>query len=98
MATDYSEKRNFYRMSVESQLEYNEVGNQETRIGYVKNLSGDGLLFYSDHAITIGAELEITVNPGSSMTQPLQARVEVVRCDITDDADIFAIAATMKDA
>lgn len=97
MATDFSEKRSFYRMPVECQLEYDENGHHETRIGYVKNLSGDGILFHADHPIPVGTEMHITVKAGSSLTPPLEAEIEVIRCELTDDEDIFAIAATMKE-
>ena len=96
MATDFSEKRNFYRMAVECQLEYTEAGQAETRIGHVKNLSGNGILFQTDHAINIGAEMEIVVKTGSNLTPPLHAMIEVIRCDLTED-DSYEVAATMKD-
>ena len=95
MSHDFSEKRSFYRMPVECQLEYTENGNEETRTGHVKNISGDGILFQTDHAIGMGTEMTIIVKAGSNLTPPLHATIEVIRCSLTDD-DSYEVAATMK--
>jgi len=96
MGIDFSEKRSFFRMPVECQLEYTENGHDETRTGHVKNLSGDGILFQTDHAINIGTEMTIIVKAGSNLTPPLHATVEVIRCNLTED-DSYEVAATMKE-
>ena len=95
MKHDFAEKRSFYRMPVECQLEYTENGHPETRTGHVKNISGDGLLFHTDHAIGMGTEVDIIVKAGSNLTPPLHATIEVIRCHLSDD-ESFEIAATMK--
>jgi len=95
MSHDFSEKRSFYRMPVECQLEYTENGNEETRTGHVKNISGDGILFQTDHAVGVGTEMNIIVKAGSNLTPPLHATIEVIRCNITDD-ESYEVAATMK--
>lgn len=96
MAIDFSEKRNFYRMCVECQLEYTEKGRDETRTGHVKNLSGSGILFQTDHAINVGTEMDIIVKTGSNLTPPLYATIEVIRCSLTED-ESYEVAATMKE-
>lgn len=95
MRNDFSEKRSFYRMSVECQLEYTENGNEETRTGHVKNISGDGILFQTDNSITVGTEMTIIVKAGSNLTPPLHATIEIIRCSLTDD-ESYEVAATMK--
>lgn len=95
MRNDFSEKRGFYRMCVECQLEYTEKGNDETRTGHVKNISGDGILFHTDSAVTVGTEMNIIVKAGSNLTPPLHATIEIIRCNLTDD-DSYEVAATMK--
>lgn len=95
MGHDFSEKRSFYRMPVECQLEYTENGQDETRTGHVKNISGDGVLFHTDHAVNIGTEMNIIVKAGSNLTPPLHATIEVIRCNLTDE-DSFEVAASMK--
>lgn len=95
MRNDFSEKRSFYRMPVECQLEYTANGNDETRTGHVKNISGDGILFHTDSAINVGVEMSIIVKAGSNLTPPLHATIEVIRCSLTDD-DSYEVAATMK--
>lgn len=95
MRNDFSEKRSFYRMSVECQLEYTENENDETRTGHVKNISGDGILFQTDSPITVGSEMTIIVKAGSNLTPPLHATIEIIRCSLTDD-ESYEVAATMK--
>lgn len=95
MKHDFAEKRSFYRMPVECQLEYTENGHSEARTGHVKNISGDGILFHTDRAIGMGTEVEIIVKAGSNLTPPLHASIEVIRCNLTDD-ESFEVAATMK--
>jgi len=95
MAHDFSEKRSFFRMPVECQLEYTEIGHDEVRTGHVKNISGDGILFQISHAVNVGTEMNIIVKAGSNLTPPLHASIEVIRCQLTDD-DSYEVAATMK--
>lgn len=95
MGHDFSEKRSFFRMPVECQLEYTENGQDETRTGHVKNLSGDGILFHTDRAVNIGTEMNIIVKAGSNLTPPLHATIEVIRCSMTED-ESYEIAAAMK--
>jgi len=84
MATDYSEKRNFFRMNMDCDMEYSINGSAETKCGMMKNLSGDGVLFITDQQIAPGSEIQLAITPENSVTPPLNVTVEVLRCDPTD--------------
>ena len=91
MATDYSEKRNFFRMNMDCDMEYSINGSGNTKCGMMKNLSGDGVLFVTDEAITPGSEIHIAITPENTVTPPLNVTVEVLRCD-AEASDKFIIA------
>jgi hypothetical protein len=92
MATDYSEKRNFFRMNLDCNMEYTVNGSGEIRCGLMKNLSGDGIQFVADQAIDAGAELNIAITPENTVTPPLNVTVEVLRCDPAEDGNGYLIA------
>jgi len=94
MATDYSEKRNFFRMNMDCDMEYSINGSGETKCGMMKNLSGDGVLFIADQQIAPGSQIQLAITPGNSVTPPLNVTVEVLRCDPTDGQG-FEIAGTI---
>lgn len=85
MATDYSEKRNFFRMNMECDMSYSINGSGEQKCGNIKNLSGDGISFLIDQAVEEGTEVHIAITPENTVTPPLNITVEVLRCDQTDN-------------
>jgi hypothetical protein len=80
MTTDYSEKRNFFRMHLDCDMEYSLNGSDEKRCGIMKNLSGDGVLFLAEQEIEPGSEIYIAITPENTVTPPLSVTVEVLRC------------------
>ncbi len=78
---DYSEKRDFYRMSVDCAARYRQVDGELNGNAIVKDLSSGGMLLWTDGAVTPGAQLNIEVLPGKNITPPLHAVVSVIRCD-----------------
>ncbi|MCG8425851.1 MAG: PilZ domain-containing protein [Chromatiales bacterium] len=77
---DYSEKRNFPRMSVDCAARFRVNGSDALNNAIVKDLSGGGMLLWTDDAVEAGSKLSIVVVPGKSITPPLHAELEVVRC------------------
>jgi hypothetical protein len=60
-------------------------GSAEQKCGTIKNLSGDGISFYIDQAVTEGTEVHISITPENTVTPPLNVTVEVLRCSQADD-------------
>jgi len=52
MATDYSEKRNFFRMNLECNAQYTINGSGNKKLGKVSDLSGDGISIIADQSVT----------------------------------------------
>ncbi len=81
MATDYSEKRNFFRMNMDCDMEFSINGSGDKQCGMMKDLSGDGISFVTDQEIQPGTEIHISITPENTVTPPLEVTVEVLRCD-----------------
>lgn len=84
MPTDYSEKRNFFRMNLDCSMEYSLGTSAEKKKGIVKNLSADGVSLLIDHQVSPGSEIQISIAPENPITPPLDVTVEVLRCDAID--------------
>lgn len=81
MPTDYSEKRNFYRMNLDCSMEYSVNGSNEKKAGVVKNLSGEGVSLLVEQMIEPGTEINLSITPENTITPPLDVVIEVLRCD-----------------
>jgi c-di-GMP-binding flagellar brake protein YcgR len=78
---DYAEKRDFHRMDVECAASYRPQGAGQVMSGIVSDLSATGLSLVTEKAATAGMKLNIEIHPGKSVTPPLSAVVEVIRCE-----------------
>lgn len=76
---NYSEKRNFSRMTMQCFMTYSFPDTDEAREGIAIDLSSSGLLFACEQALKPGMKLEINVTPDNSLIPPLNAMVEVAR-------------------
>lgn len=92
MAIDYSEKRDFMRMSADHEISFKEVGGQEISQGTCVNLSATGVMFKAREAIPMGARLEISIAPGYAVVDPFNAIIEVIRTTPIETNDSFEIA------
>lgn len=81
MALDYSEKRNFFRMNLDCNMEYTVNGSGNKLCGLIKNLSGSGISFFSQQAITAGTEIQVSIKPENPITPALDLTIEVIRCN-----------------
>jgi len=81
MATDYSEKRNFFRMNLECIADYTINGSGNRKSGVVSNLSGDGISIIADQSVTPGTEVRVSIKPENDVTPPLEVVMEVLRCE-----------------
>ncbi len=79
--SDFSEKRDFVRMSLDSALDYQLEGGAEQRQGRVRNLSARGMLFVAGEAMEPGQKLKVVLTPPNPITPPMSASARVLRCD-----------------
>ena len=82
---NFEEKRDFSRSQVECGLHFRYVGVDKVFHGQCVNISGSGVLFDADTAVSVGRALEIRTLPVNRSTPPITAFIEVVRCDSVDD-------------
>ena len=92
--TEYSEKRDFQRMSLDSSLEYQIENDTNTYQGTVKNLSAKGVLFASEKAVEVGKNVIIKLTPVNNITPPMSADVNITRCDKISDSE-FDVAGSI---
>jgi len=91
MITDYSEKRNFFRMNLECDAEYTINGSGTQKSGKVSDLSGDGISIIADQSVKPGTEVRVSIRPENDVTPPLEVIMEVLRCE-EQDADSYLLA------
>jgi hypothetical protein len=90
------ERREFLRVPVNTEVRFHKLPDGEEWRGYVRNISGSGILFSSDNNVEPGTLLRLEVEsprPGGDAgnPQPLRATVRVVRT--TGDESPFDLAA-----
>lgn len=88
---DYSEKRNFIRMSMDCPISMLSADSDQADYGELVDLSATGLRFISPRELDAGERLQIGVRPMRPITPPLEAEIEVVRCvEVPNGYDIAA--------
>ncbi|WP_372964546.1 PilZ domain-containing protein [Marinobacter sp.] len=76
---DYSEKRDFYRMQVNSEIQIT-GSNGETITGICCDLSAAGMQLHVDRPFPIGEELKTRIEAAGNQFPPLETVGEVLRC------------------
>lgn len=91
-----SEKRDFIRMSIESEVSFHRPDSGVTYKGKTIDLSATGMRFLTKSPVHVGELLEISVKPGVSITPPLEVTLEVIRVEETGDGqyDVAGITKT----
>ncbi len=92
---DYSEKRDFMRMTMDCPARYRVEGTQELESAVVKDLSGGGVSLFTEKPVAADARVALEVMPGKSITPPLSAWVRVIRCEQTDDGN-YSLACSIE--
>jgi c-di-GMP-binding flagellar brake protein YcgR len=87
----HDNKRDHYRMSIETKGEYRRQHATAYASCMVSDLSASGMLLLCNDAIENGEILNIRIHPNNPITPPLDANVEAVRSSKTDDGG-FEIA------
>ncbi len=91
MITDYSEKRNYFRMHLDCSAEYVINGSGNLKHGTVTDLSGDGISIIADQSVEPGTEVRVSIKPENEVTPPLDVVMEVLRCE-QKDGESFLLA------
>jgi len=91
MATDYAEKRNYFRMNLDCTAQYTINGSGQQKSGVVSDLSGDGISIIADQSVEPGTEVRVSIKPENDVTPPLEVIMEVLRCEQKDE-DRFLLA------
>ncbi len=79
----YDDKRNFFRMMVNSPCELVISDDESTRTiqALCKDISATGMSFdVEEHAIAIGSEVQVSIESTNSQIPSLTAKTKVVRC------------------
>ena len=84
----FSEKRNFIRMKVNSEVSLQSQGKSCT--GKCKDISGSGMRVETSEAFSVGEEVQVAINQKGENHLPFHAIAEVSRVDCIDD-DHFSI-------
>jgi hypothetical protein len=90
------ERRALLRVPINAEVIFRKIPEGDDRRGYVKNISGSGILFTSDHMFEPGTLLALEVATSgprlkTGNKEPLKATVRVVR--VTGDEAPFDLAA-----
>ena len=102
---NYDEKRDFVRVALDSALSFGipddsdedvAVDTQLDQTALLKNLSGRGLMFVAENEVTKESLIDIKVVPSNELTQPLHARVKVVRVMKQRHGEGFEVGAVIQ--
>lgn len=88
----YDDKRNFYRMMINSPCQVVLVENASTGplSAICRDISATGMsLEIESSAIEIGAPLEITIDSNNDQIPSLVAKAKVIRCDQQSESQVL---------
>ena len=75
--TSFDEKRNFLRMKIDTPVKISLHSDELELEGICRDLSGGGMLVEVQQALSLGAELDITLNVQNGY--PLSAHARIIR-------------------
>jgi|GEM_PF-64223 len=93
---DYSEKRNFTRMSIDTPIRLTYEGSKESIEGRCKNLSGTGMLIETGKRLKIGNKVHIVVPSERPELKNLNALAEVIRVIHLHDQHKFEVGLIIR--
>jgi len=93
---DYSEKRDYRRMSVNTNINFSIGNSSDVLTGESHDISGSGISFSTSHELKSGDTLNVVIQSEQSKLPPLELVVEVIR--VTEEANNqYLIAAESTD-
>lgn len=87
---DYSEKRDFHRMKMNSEIELTD-GSGVAFPGICKDLSGTGMQLFVDRAFSEGDEIHTLLPSTSEQFPPFETVCRVLRCDPEGDGFLLGM-------
>jgi hypothetical protein len=96
LRSEFTEKRNYLRMQIEAEIEFQPQGQNKRAAGKSKNLSSAGILFETDHPVKQGDSIDIAVKTASAKYPPLRATASVLRIHPGSSGKI-QVACTLSD-
>lgn len=90
----YNEKRDFIRMRINSQVNIRQAGKDYE--GICKDLSGTGMLIQTNHAFSVGSELQVSIEQKIETHLPFNAIAEVTRVDSGSNGN-FTVGLAIKE-
>lgn len=95
---DSEDKRDFRRMTVDSDITVCLSGSRNVITARMKDLSASGLQFHTRHELMVGEELEVNIEPGKAgITLPFHAVVRVVHIEEIISETEYAIGCKIKE-
>ncbi|MDN6318313.1 MAG: PilZ domain-containing protein [Marinobacter sp.] len=91
---DYSEKRDFHRMHVESEIEITDSKGR-TFSGTCRDLSATGMQLFVSNPVAVGEELTTVLRPSGDQFPPLETICEIIRCE--PEGDGFLLGADISE-
>lgn len=88
---DYSEKRDFHRMQVDSEIEITD-SKGDVFNGICRDLSATGMQIFVQQPVAVGQELKAVLKGTGDEIPPLETICEVLRCDADGDGYLLGTA------
>lgn len=93
--TDRDQQRNYIRRENACQMNYKFLDSEQSYQGRCTSLSGSGIFFTTNQAITPGKALAIHIPSQSPLVPDMMAFIEVLRSTLLSD-QLFEIDGTIK--
>ncbi|MFD2230564.1 PilZ domain-containing protein [Alkalimarinus sediminis] len=82
---DYSEKRDFIRMKVDTQISLSFENSDLTMTAVCKDLSGTGMLIETDDPLAENSEFHTSLPSSNPAFPAFETKVKVIRCEESDN-------------
>jgi len=90
----FIEKREYFRVRVECDIEYRVLPTEEIKTARCITLSGGGISFLTTQPLSVQDELEVTIASPAPLTAPMIAHAKVIRT-VARDNDLFEVGAVL---
>ncbi len=94
---EYSEKRDFIRMSIECSVFYQVLDSSANKRATCVNLSAKGIKFRTDQALVVGSKIHVNVVPELKISPSLSAVMEILRVEPLINSRSYYIAGKLEE-
>lgn len=81
---DYSEKRDFIRMKVDTEISLSFENSDKTMTAICRDLSGTGMLIETGESLIEGSEFNTSLPSTNPSFPSFETKVKVIRCEETE--------------